>query len=55
MTDVPRSVARPPIEGRKNPVVVHDDRLPRLVAVDPTPSDGAVRHAIPERSTEVPG
>ena len=52
MTDVPWSVARPLIEGLKNPVVVHDDRLSRLVSVDPTPFDEAVRRAITERSAE---
>jgi uncharacterized protein YbjT (DUF2867 family) len=52
MTDVPWSVARPLIEGLKNPVVVHDDRLSRLVPVDPTPFDEAVRRAITERSAE---
>ena len=54
MTDVPWSVARPLIEGLKNPVVVHDDRLSRLVAVEPTPFDEAVRRAITERSAEAP-
>ncbi|AXG08748.1 NAD(P)H-binding protein [Haloplanus rubicundus] len=52
MTDVPWSVARPLIEGLKNPVVVNDDRLSRLVPVDPTPFDEAVRRAITERSAE---
>jgi uncharacterized protein YbjT (DUF2867 family) len=50
MTDVPWSVARPLIEGLENPVVVHDDRPSRLVAVEPTPFDGAVRRAITERT-----
>jgi len=49
MTDVPWSVARPLIEGLKNPVVVRDDRLARLVPVDPTPFDEAVRWALTER------
>ena len=52
MTDVPWSVARPLIEGLKTPVVVTDDRLSRLVAVEPTPFDEAVRRAITERSGE---
>jgi len=52
MTDVPWSVARPLIEGLKNPVVVTDDRLSRLVTVEPTPVDEAVRRAITERSGE---
>ena len=50
MTDVPWSVARPLIEGLKNPVVVHDDRLSRLVDVDPIPFDEAVRRALTERA-----
>jgi len=49
MTDVPWSVARPLIEGLKNPVVVSDDRLSALVDVDPTPFDEAVRHALTDR------
>jgi len=53
MTDVPWSVARPLIDGLKNPVVVHDDRFSRLVSVDHTPFDEAVRWAITEREREV--
>jgi len=52
MTDAPWSVARPLIEGLKTPVVVTDHWLSRLVAVEPTPFDGAVRRAITERSGE---
>ena len=55
MTDVPWSVARPLIEGLKNPVVVHDDRLSRLVDVDPTPFDEAVRRALTERAAAETG
>ena len=53
MTDVPWSVARPLIEGLKNPVVVRDDRFSRLVPVDRTSFDEAVRRAITEREGEV--
>jgi uncharacterized protein YbjT (DUF2867 family) len=49
MTDVPWSVARPLIEGLKNPVVVHDDRLARLVPVERTSFDEAVRRALTDR------
>jgi uncharacterized protein YbjT (DUF2867 family) len=55
MTDVPWSVARPLIEGLKNPVVVHDDRLARLVDVDPTPFDEAIRRALTERAATETG
>jgi uncharacterized protein YbjT (DUF2867 family) len=50
MTDVPWSVARPLIAGLKNPVVVHDDRIRGVVAVDPTSFDDAVRRALGEAS-----
>jgi uncharacterized protein YbjT (DUF2867 family) len=46
VTDVPREVARPLIEGLKNPVVANDTRLRRLVDVDLTPFDVAVERAL---------
>ncbi|WP_372911002.1 NAD(P)H-binding protein [Salinigranum sp.] len=46
VTDVPRSVARPLIEGLKNPVVVTDTRIRGLVDVDLTPFDVAVARAL---------
>ncbi len=46
VTDVPRSVARPLIEGLKNPVVVTDTRIRDLVDVDLTPFDVAVARAL---------
>jgi uncharacterized protein YbjT (DUF2867 family) len=46
VTDVPRSVARPLIEGLKNPVVVNDTRIRGLVDVDLTPFDVAVARAL---------
>ncbi len=46
VTDIPRSVARPLIDGLKNPVVVHDDRIRDLVPVELTPFDVAVANAL---------
>jgi uncharacterized protein YbjT (DUF2867 family) len=46
VTDIPRSVARPLIDGLKNPVVVHDDRIRNLVPVELTPFDVAVAEAL---------
>ncbi|AZH23923.1 NAD(P)H-binding protein [Haloplanus aerogenes] len=53
MTDVPWSVARPLIEGLKNPVVVRDDRLAHLVPVESTPFDEAVRRALADRGERI--
>ena len=49
VTSVPPSAARPLIEGLKNPVVVTDDRLSKIVPVDPTPLDAAIETALAER------
>lgn len=46
VTDVPRSVARPLIDGLKNPVVVEDNRIRELVSVELTPFDVAVQRAL---------
>jgi uncharacterized protein YbjT (DUF2867 family) len=46
VTDVPRGVAAPLIEGLKNPVVAHDARIRDLIAVDLTPFDVAVARAL---------
>ncbi|WP_336024110.1 NAD(P)H-binding protein [Halobellus salinisoli] len=46
VTDVPATVARPLIEGLKNPVVVRDHRIESLIDVDRTPFDEAVRRAL---------
>ncbi|MFC6837381.1 NAD(P)H-binding protein [Halomarina ordinaria] len=46
VTDLPRSVARPLIEGLRNPVVVDDDRIEELVPIELTPFDEAVRRAL---------
>jgi uncharacterized protein YbjT (DUF2867 family) len=46
VTDVPASVARPLIDGLRNPVVVVDDRLQELLAIDRTPFEVAVERAL---------
>jgi uncharacterized protein YbjT (DUF2867 family) len=46
VTDVDFHVARPLIDGLKNPVVVSDDAITDLVEVDLTPYDVAVRRAL---------
>jgi uncharacterized protein YbjT (DUF2867 family) len=51
VTDVPAPVARPLIEGLKNPVVVRDHRIESLVDVDLTPFDEAIRKALQTEAT----
>jgi uncharacterized protein YbjT (DUF2867 family) len=46
VTDIPRPVARPLIDGLKNPVVVQDDRIRDLVPIELTPFDEAVATAV---------
>ncbi|WP_265109540.1 NAD(P)H-binding protein [Halosolutus halophilus] len=46
VTDVPADLAHPLIEGVRNPVVVTDDRFQRLVDLELTPFETAVRDAI---------
>lgn len=46
VTDVPKTVAHPLIEGLRNPVVVEDDRLSEEIDVALTPFDSAVRRAL---------
>ncbi len=46
MTDVDFHVARPLIDGLKNPVVVSDDAITDLVDVELTPYDEAVQRAL---------
>lgn len=46
VTDVPNRLAYPLIDGVRNRVVVTDDRLERLVDIEPTPFDVAVRRAL---------
>jgi uncharacterized protein YbjT (DUF2867 family) len=48
VTDVPASVARPLIEGLKNPVVVRDDSIKRYVDVTLTSFDESVERALEE-------
>jgi uncharacterized protein YbjT (DUF2867 family) len=50
VSDVPKSVAHPLIEGLKNPVVVTDDRLAEEIDVALTPFDSAVRRALSRSS-----
>jgi uncharacterized protein YbjT (DUF2867 family) len=46
VTPVRAGVARPLIEGLRNPTVVRDDRIRRLVPFEPTPFDDAARAAL---------
>ena len=51
VTDVPRGVARPLVEGLKNPVVVTDDSIRDLVPIDLTPFEAAVERALSDHET----
>lgn len=53
ITDVSMDVARPLVEGLRNTVVVSDDSIERLVQVDRTPFDEAVRRALGPRAERV--
>ncbi|MDS0295978.1 NAD(P)H-binding protein [Halogeometricum luteum] len=53
VTDVPPSVARPLIDGLKNPVVVRDDSIKEYVEVSLTPFDEAVERALGEAEGSV--
>lgn len=46
VTDTPRAISRPLIEGLKNPVVVTDDRAQKLIPIELTPFDEALERAI---------
>ena len=46
MTPVKASVARPLIDGLRNPTVARDDRIRELVPIELTPFDDAVREAL---------
>jgi uncharacterized protein YbjT (DUF2867 family) len=50
VTDVPGSVARPLVDGLKNPVVVTDDRIRDLVPISVTPLDEAIERALGRES-----
>jgi uncharacterized protein YbjT (DUF2867 family) len=49
VTDLPRSITHPLVEGLKNPVVVTDDRIREYVPVELTPFDEAVERALGRR------
>ncbi|MFB6146066.1 MAG: NAD(P)H-binding protein [Halobacteriaceae archaeon] len=46
VTDVPRSVAHPLIEGVRNPVTVSDPRIHQVIEQDLTPFEDAARRAL---------
>ncbi|MDZ7849569.1 MAG: NAD(P)H-binding protein [Halodesulfurarchaeum sp.] len=46
VTDTPKHISHPLIEGLRNPVVVRDDRAQALLPIERTPFDEAVRRAI---------
>jgi uncharacterized protein YbjT (DUF2867 family) len=46
VTPVGASVARPLVEGLRNPTVARDDRIRELVPLEPTPFDEAARKAL---------
>lgn len=49
VTPVKAGIARPLIEGLRNETVAHDDRIRRLVPIELTPFDVAVREALAAR------
>jgi uncharacterized protein YbjT (DUF2867 family) len=49
VTPVGASVARPLVDGLRNPTVARDDRIRELVPLVPTPFDDAVREALADR------
>jgi uncharacterized protein YbjT (DUF2867 family) len=49
VTPVKAGIARPLIEGLRNETVAHDDRIRKLVPIELTPFDVAVREALAER------
>jgi uncharacterized protein YbjT (DUF2867 family) len=55
VTPVSAKVARPLVEGLRNPTIVHDDRIRSLVPFAPTPFDEAARAALdPARRRQLP-
>ena len=52
VTPVHATVARPLVEGVRNPTIVRDDRIRRLVPFHPTPFDEAARAALSPASRE---
>jgi len=53
VTDVPTSVARPLIEGLKNPVVANDEPIRELLPVELTPFETAVERALGQREARL--
>jgi uncharacterized protein YbjT (DUF2867 family) len=49
VTPVSADVARPLIEGLRNPTIVHDDRIRQLFPIDLTPFDTAVEKTLSRR------
>jgi uncharacterized protein YbjT (DUF2867 family) len=49
VTPVSADVARPLIEGLRNPTIVHDDRIRQLFPIDLTPFDTAVEKTLSQR------
>lgn len=55
VTDVPQGVARPLVEGLRNPVVADDQQLFDLLGVERTPLDASIASALgPGRATVPP-
>jgi uncharacterized protein YbjT (DUF2867 family) len=52
VTPVGARVARPLIEGLRNPTVVRDDRIRRLIPIELTPFETAVQTAFAERASD---
>jgi hypothetical protein len=46
VTPVKASVARPLVDGLRNPTVARDDRIREVVPIEPTSFDVAVREAL---------
>jgi uncharacterized protein YbjT (DUF2867 family) len=53
VTDVPTSVARPLIEGLKNPVVANDEPIRELLPIELTPFERAVERALEDHEARL--
>jgi len=49
VTDVPKSISHPLIQGLKNPVIVTDHSIEAVLPIDRTPFDTVVERALDER------
>ena len=49
VTLVNASVARPLVEGLRNPTIAREERISRLLPLELTPFDEAARRALPEQ------